>query len=161
MRTKKISHIPKKSSKSSSSSLRRNLTIAFLLLAIPVYHQEVVTLFRIKKECDTSVLCKHTVKHELEVLGVKHSDIVTAQSLLETGEYRSQLVRTHNNLFGFRTKKGYLKFDSWQESCAYYKRWQTKRYKGEQDYYAFLTKIGYAEDPEYTSKLKIIIKNVD
>lgn len=115
----------------------------------------------VSKVCGNDVLCQHTVKYELELLGVKHADIVTAQSLLETGGYSSQLVKTHNNLFGFRTKKGYLRFDTWKESCAYYKKWQAKRYDNKQDYYTFLVEIGYAEDPEYTSKLKTVIKNVD
>jgi flagellum-specific peptidoglycan hydrolase FlgJ len=98
------------------------------------------------------------VLKELRKLGVKHPRIVLAQSMLETGHYSSSLTRTHNNLFGFRTKNGYLHFKNWKESCAYYKRWQDRHYKPNQhrSYYGFLRHIGYAEDPNYTSKVKTI-----
>jgi len=90
----------------------------------------------------------------LRGLGVKHVNIVLAQSVLETGHYKSKLTRTHNNLFGFRTKNGYLKFNSWADCCAYYKRWQDRHYKTSKysNYYIFLRKIGYAEDPNYIPK---------
>lgn len=136
------------------------MTIAFLLISIPIYHQEVVLLFGGHLNKEDSVLCEHTVRYELEKLGVQHIDIVVAQSLLETGTYRSQLVRTHNNLFGFRTKNGYLRFKSWRESCKYYKDWQRRKYKGG-EYFTFLKDIGYAEDPDYISKLKIILNRID
>jgi hypothetical protein len=101
---------------------------------------------------------RKAVLAELRRLGVKHPRIVLAQSILETGHYKSTLTRTHNNLFGFRTAKGYLRFADWKECCAYYKRWQDRHYKPNQhrSYYGFLRWIGYAEDPEYTTKVKTI-----
>lgn len=106
---------------------------------------------------------RKAVLKELRRLGVKHPRIVLAQSMLETGHYKSSLTRTHNNLFGFRTSKGYLRFKNWKESCAYYKRWQDRHYKPNQheSYYGFLRWIGYAEDPDYTTKLKIIANAPD
>lgn len=163
MRKTKVSSFSAKGRKGSSLqlSLRKKLTIGFILLGIPIYHQEAITLFnRPEPTKHNGVLCEHTVMHELTKLDVKHKDIVLAQSKLETGFYSSQLVRTHNNLFGFRTKKGYLRFDTWEESCEYYKKWQAKRYK-KGDYYKFLVEIGYAEDPQYTTKLKKIIDDGD
>ena len=161
MRKETVSHLTKKSSKNSTpSSLRNRLTIAFLLLSVPIYHQEVVLLYDMVHKKDDSVLCEHTVRYELQKHGVQHIDIVVAQSLLETGSYRSQLVRTHNNLFGFRTKNGYLKFKSWKESCKYYADWQRRKYKGG-EYFTFLKAIGYAEDPDYVSKLKTILRRID
>jgi flagellum-specific peptidoglycan hydrolase FlgJ len=103
-------------------------------------------------------LSKRAVIKELRRLGVKHPRIVAAQSVLETGHYKSQLTRTHNNLFGFRTSKGYLRFKNWKECCAYYKRWQDRHYEPNQhrSYYGFLRWVGYAEDPDYTTKVKTI-----
>ena len=45
-----------------------------------------------------------------------------------------------------------MEFDSWRECCDYYKWWQDQLYKGG-DYYEFLADVGYAEDPEYITKL--------
>lgn len=99
-----------------------------------------------------------SVRNELRKFGVKHPTIVLAQSRLETGNYKSRLTKTHNNLFGFRTKDGYLKFSHWKESVAYYKRWQDRHYKPTKhsSYYNFLRVIGYAEDPNYITKVKKI-----
>jgi hypothetical protein len=98
------------------------------------------------------------VLRELRRLGVKHPRIVLAQSLLETGHYKSAVCKSHNNLFGFRVKSGYLRFKDWKDCCAYYKRWQDRHYKPKEhkSYYGFLRHIGYAEDPEYTAKVKTI-----
>lgn len=162
MRKEKISHLPKKGSKSSSSfTLRQKLTAAFLLLSVPIYHQEVVLLLNNRSGHSVDILCEHTVLHELQSQKVKHVDIVLAQSILETGSYTSQLTRSHNNIFGFRTKRGYIKFGSWKECVAYYKKWQDKRYKNEPNYYSFLVDVGYAEDPTYTDKLRTIVKKMN
>ena len=103
------------------------------------------------------------VRTELERLGVKHVDIVLKQSILETGWYKSYNCKTRNNIFGFRlsinigryNKYGYLEFDSWQQGCKYYYDWQDRHYNGG-DYYTFLKRRGYAEDPNYINKLKKI-----
>ena len=89
---------------------------------------------------------------ELLNQGVLFPEIVLKQVKLETGH----LKHVHdNNLFGFRTSKGYLKFENWIEAIAYKKSWQERKYKGG-DYYAFLKKLPYAEDPIYIEKLKKI-----
>lgn len=90
--------------------------------------------------------------------GVKHPRIVLAQSKLETGRYRSKVCLLHKNLFGFRTKKGYIKFRRWQESVTYYKKWQDRHYNHKEyhNYYEFLEDVGYAEDSLYITKVKSI-----
>lgn len=71
-------------------------------------------------------------------IGVQHAEIVTAQSIEETGHYKcTGCSLDKNNLFGFRWKKQYLNFETWQMSCDYYLRWQKRHYKGN-DYYEFL-----------------------
>lgn len=99
---------------------------------------------------------KETVYYECWKRGVKNLDIVTAQSVLETGHYRcANCSMDKNNIFGFFYRGSYLKYDHWTDSIAYYKRWQDKYYS-EGDYYAFLTRIGYAQDQNYITKLKSI-----
>ena len=97
------------------------------------------------------------LKKELNKIGIKHSNIVYAQARLETGNFKSKYFLERNNLFGFRNKTGYMKFNNWKDCCYYYKEWQSKRYeKG--DYYQFLLNIRYAEDSMYIEKLKLCIK---
>jgi len=96
------------------------------------------------------------VKALLEAYGVKHVDIVVRQSVVETGWYKcTKCSLDKNNLFGFFYKGKYLEFETWQESVKYYYWWQSKLYKGG-DYYEFLKRIGYAEDPNYIYKLKTV-----
>lgn len=110
-------------------------------------------------ENDSNELTVENVYYELLKQDVKHPDIVLKQSILETGWYTCENCSLEsNNIFGFFYKGKYIKFDTWQESVAYYKRWQTRHYRGE-DYYVFLKRVGFATSPKYVSKLKSI--NVD
>jgi hypothetical protein len=93
------------------------------------------------------------VRAELEKQGIQHTEIVMRQVIVETGWLKcTHCSLVSNNLFGFMTKNGYLKFEHWTESVAYYKKWQDSYYKGG-DYYAFLDKIGYAR-ATYASYLR-------
>lgn len=87
--------------------------------------------------------------------GLKHDTIILTQAKLETGNYKSYQCRVNNNLFGLynSAKMEYYKFNHWSESVEAYKKWIQYRYK-DGDYYMWLQTIGYAEDPEYISKLK-------
>lgn len=93
----------------------------------------------------------------LEYYGVKHATIVYSQSILETGNFKSRICKEYNNLFGLVNRKthDYFKFNHWSESVIAYRDYVQYKYKGG-DYYAFLSKIGYAEDSLYISKVKNI-----
>lgn len=95
--------------------------------------------------------------------GVKHPEIVYAQAILETGHFRSKVYRECNNLFGLYNSRteSYYKFDHWSESVVAYLDFIQDRYKPPNDYYKFLSDIGYAEDPEYINKLKRIVNQYD
>lgn len=103
------------------------------------------------------------LKDALDYYGVKHSNIVMAQAILETGHFRSKVCKDYNNLFGlYNSKKGeYFKFNHWSESVVAYIDYIQRKYKPPGDYYKFLERIGYAEDPEYTSKVKSIVKKIE
>lgn len=84
--------------------------------------------------------------------------IITAQAVLETGNFKSRLCSNNNNLFGLYNSKKlkYYKFDSWISCIFAYKKYILNKYKDNEDYYEFLQKIGYAEDPKYIDKVKSI-----
>ena len=94
--------------------------------------------------------------------GLQHAHVVVAQSILETGHYKSQQCLQHNNLFGLYDSKNkrYYRFDHWTHSVLAYKQKVQYRYKGG-DYYEFLRKIGYAEDSLYVEKVKLIQKRLE
>ena len=94
---------------------------------------------------------------------VKYPHIVYAQAIIETGNFKSSLCLNQNNLFGlYNSSKGrYHRFDHWTESVIAYKDFIQYRYKPPEDYYKFLQRIGYAEDPNYISKLKKVVNKND
>lgn len=105
------------------------------------------------------------VLKELKKQDVKFPEIVLAQSLLETGWYQcSGCSMDVNNLFGLYNsrEKKYFPYANWKESIGGYKRGiQYKYFKKEyKDYYQFLDEIGYASDPQYTIKLKQLVKKL-
>lgn len=94
---------------------------------------------------------------------VKFPEIVYAQAVLETGHFKSVGCLRHHNLFGLYNSKDkrFHRFNHWTESVIAYKEWIQRRYKPPEDYYKFLSRIGYASDPTYISKLKQIVKKQD
>ena len=99
----------------------------------------------------------------LDYYDVEYPNIVYAQAILETGHFKSKVYREYNNLFGLYNSKtkSYYKFDHWSESVIAYLDFIQNKYKPPNDYYKFLSDIGYAEDPEYINKLKRIVNQYD
>lgn len=93
------------------------------------------------------------VETELRRQNVPHSKIVLAQARLETGNFSSRLCKVNHNLFGIKHNGKYARYRKWQDSISDYKKRISSRYTGG-SYYAFLTRINYAKDPRYISKLK-------
>jgi uncharacterized FlgJ-related protein len=98
------------------------------------------------------------VQDDLYFYDVKHPEIVLQQAIWETGWFKSDVCKDYNNLFGFKTDKGYLKFDTWQESIQYYKNWQDRKYDSG-NYYQFLMDLPYSGDSLYDTHLKSIHVN--
>lgn len=93
---------------------------------------------------ETAVYCY------LKSIGVKNPRTVLKQAIFESGHFKSRIFKAKNNLFGFRRTKTYMSFNSWQASCDYYKKWQEKNYKNEEeDYLKFLQRKNYAGNKSY------------
>lgn len=101
---------------------------------------------------------------------VQHPLVVTAQAILETGNFTSKVFKENNNLYGMTlaksrptlaigVKNGYAVYRTWQESAIDYALWQSAfaRNLSEEDYYLILKRL-YAEDKEYVNKVKNVLK---
>ena len=108
------------------------------------------------------------VHNELNKLNVQHSEIVTAQIVLECGwKIDSYNATVRNNLLGWTIKGQLATFNHWSTCLRHYKVWQSKYYVGG-CYFDFLECINfgdgkchrYAADVQYVGKLKSILKNL-
>ena len=105
-------------------------------------------------------LSRENVLAELKKQNVPYPKIVLAQSIHETGNYKSKLCKTHNNIFGLKAGNKYKKYESYIDCISDYKKRISSRLKDGENYYKFLTRIRYAEDTEYIAKLKRIVQKL-
>lgn len=148
-------------------------TIYSLLILIVISTMTFGTGYKIAKK-DTMIKVEYIYlsdKNSLELtpqnvlfwcnqLDVKCDSIVVAQSILETGWYKSRKCVEDNNIFGLQhSSESSFIYGHWLGSLIRYKKFQDTYYKGG-DYYEFLDSIGYAEDSLYEQKIKIIVKQV-
>jgi len=95
-------------------------------------------------------------------------DIIIRQAILETGAFTSNIFKESHNLFGMKhpkvrpttslgTNRGHAKYAHWSCSVKDYILWldyfQARGHVID-NYYNFLRRVGYAEDPLYILKLK-------
>lgn len=104
-------------------------------------------------------------------INVKYPHIVIAQSMVESGHYRSKIFLSNNNLFGMKRSTsrittsdslqyGYAYYFSWTESVYDYAFLQSTylhRIKTEEEYFTYLS-CNYAESENYVKLLKQVIK---
>jgi murein DD-endopeptidase MepM/ murein hydrolase activator NlpD len=97
----------------------------------------------------------------LDKYRVAFPKIVVAQALLETGYFTSNVCVNYNNLFGLRRPSdgAYYHFNNWEESVKAYRDYVQYKYRGG-DYFRFLDRIGYAEDPTYINKVRSITNSL-
>lgn len=101
-------------------------------------------------------LNESNLKAELIKNNIPHANIVLAQAKLESGNFKSNLVHTHQNIFGLKKGNQYRRYSHWTECVKDYKKCVSNRYDGG-NYYAFLNRIGYASHPNYTDLLKEMV----
>ena len=98
-------------------------------------------------------------------VGIVYPDIAIAQSLLETGHFKSKIFNQNNNLFGMKnpskrntlskgTKNGHAYFSSWQDSVKDYKLWQSSMKFDQYSRDQYFTKLDtiYCPPPDCLSK---------
>ncbi len=105
-------------------------------------------------------------------LNVRYPWIPMAQSMIETGQWKSEVFLENNNLFGMREAKSrittsigtnlnHAEYNSWRESVYDYAFYQSRylgNIKSESEYYQYLD-ASYAEDPGYVNKVKQIVES--
>jgi len=96
---------------------------------------------------------------------IKYPKIVAAQCIMESGWFSSNLATKWNNILGlFDSRKGdYYHFKNWMESVEAYGRLVQRKWNPriDKDYYAFLKRIGYAENMDsYNAKVRAIAKTL-
>ena len=135
-------------------------------------HQRKVREYIHMERIDTYDFSERNLRLMLSLLQVKHKEIVIAQAKLETGNFTSPIFRESNNLFGMKhprvrqttslgSHRGHAYYHHWTDSVRDYVMWlQYYQQRGycTRDYIAFITAIGYAEDPYYIDKIFIIKK---
>ena len=113
----------------------------------PIYNNEKTKSNELTIENLYAALKKH---------GIKYPKIVLAQAILETGRFRSRVCNENNNLFGLRHSNGYYVFDHWEESVIAYKNKVQYKHRDNENYYAFLKRIGYASAKDYIERVREI-----
>lgn len=118
-----------------------------------IVHEKYDDFFKDQEATGTSMLTA------CEYYGVKYPSIVTAQAILESGNFKSKVFKKYNNPFGLYNSKtkDYYKFNHWTDAILAYQTMIEYKYKGG-DYYLFLDSIGYAADQDYIRKVKAIEK---
>jgi len=107
------------------------------------------------------------IDYWLEAFDIEHPEIVKAQIAVETGSLTSTICLENNNLFGMKeprvrettalgTKRRHAYYATYIDSIKDYKLWQDNMYSGEDCYYTFLDRVGYAEANHYIAALKTI-----
>lgn len=108
----------------------------------------------------------------MKELNVKFPWIPLAQSMVETGHWKSNIFIENNNLFGMKeakqristaggTQNGHAYYETWRESVYDYAFYQSRylaSIRSEQEYFQYLS-ASYAEDPNYIRAIKAAISD--
>lgn len=143
------------------------LIILFCFISMSFHDIEVIPQQTRTEVQDTSFLHKELSDSilylALEYYNIKHPRIVLAQAKLESGNYTSDHCVKRNNFLGLYNsrKKEYFSFKHWTDCIKGYKNMVEYKLKDGEDYYDFLIRIGYAEDPSYVDKVKQIENNLE
>jgi len=124
----------------------------------------------------TPSLTHSTITHEklfdkINEYNIKYPDIVFAQAVLESANFKSVLFKKNNNLFGMKVPKtrkttainktGYSKYESIDDSIQDYFLFQEyvmrKKDMSRNEYLSYIGK-NYAYDKKYLEKINNIIK---
>lgn len=122
---------------------------------------------------DSVEFSEKELKKYIKHLNLKHPDIVYAQAVLETGNFTSSIFTNNNNVFGMKqaqarnntargSANGHAYYSNWKQSVIDYALFQSSymRKLSREEYFRYLDR-NYARDPNYSRKLKEIIKRYE
>jgi len=132
--------------------------------ALDQYEKELLV---VNLQTEKNKFTKEKFAAELERLNVKFPYIVMAQSIIETGHWKSNVFKENHNLFGMKqatvrintangTQNGHAYYDDWYQSVYDYAFYQCRYLGGidtEDEYYAYLGS-SYAEAGNYVQVVK-------
>lgn len=137
--------------------MKNKILILFIAIIIGIFY-----------ECQSQT--SQDVYNACVELGIRYPEIVTAQTLKETGWYTCENCSFRfNNILGFRhssnevggNTRGYFKYNHWKRCLYYALDWQQRKYKGG-NYYEFLYNLPYAENmEEYNADVKWIVNKIN
>lgn len=117
------------------------------------------------KPSQFNLFSKENMMRLMYNLKIAHPDIVMAQAIIESGNFKSNIFKENNNLFGMKMpeyrkttaigiNRGHAVYRNWRESVIDYALWQGKRarYQTTSQYLRRLR--SYATDPNYITKIK-------
>lgn len=135
--------------------------IAFLRSYITSLNARLAVVRPFSSQWHSAPLTLGNVRAEIIKQRLLHPHIVLAQAALETGNFSSRVCLEYNNLFGLRRPSNgeYYRFHRWEDSVRAYRDYVQYKYKGG-DYYAFLDRIGYAEDRDYIQKIRQMVNTM-
>lgn len=126
-----------------------------------------------KENCLENKIDIDCFKSSIEKHKIKFSHIVMAQAVLESSNFKSQVFKNNLNCFGMRVAAqrftfainshdygAYAKYESVEDCILDYKAFQIQNalfITTDSEYFKLLSSI-YAQDDNYISKLKQIIK---
>jgi uncharacterized FlgJ-related protein len=128
------------------------------------YEKELIVL---NLKVEENKFSKEKFVNILTELNVKFPHIVLAQSMVETGHWKSKIFNENHNLFGMKqarvrintalgTQNNHAYYDTWTESVYDYAFYQCRylgNIKTEAEYFQYLSN-SYAEDTQYVATLK-------
>lgn len=120
---------------------------------------------------DADEFNKEKLIHMLIELNVKYPHIVLAQSIIETGSWRSKIFLENHNLFGMKearsrpttaggTQYNHAYYNHWRESVRDYALYQCRylsSINSESEYFNYLSSY-YAESPHYVNSIRELIE---
>lgn len=123
------------------------------------------------QEVKTTDFTEEKLIEYVKELNIKFPHIVLAQARLESGNFKSNIFKENNNLFGMKEAKqristnkgtnlGHAKYESWKECVLDYALYQAtylSKFKTEEQYYSYLAD-NYAANGRYVKLLKDIAK---
>ena len=136
--------------------------------ALDKYERELLVL---SLEKEKNKFTREKFANELKRLNVKFPHIVMAQSIIETGNFKSKVFKENNNLFGMKqanvrintakgTQNNHAYYEDWYQSVYDYAFYQCRYLGGidtEEEYYLYLGQ-NYAEAGNYVEVVKATVQ---